>query len=42
MRKRVGGVARAVLLGQLYRERLQRKNKLDTGEDRMSQRVRRS
>jgi hypothetical protein len=27
----------AVLLGQLYRDRLQRENKLDTGEDRMSQ-----
>ena len=32
----------AVLLGQLYRDRLQRENKLDTGEDRMSQRMRRS
>ena len=33
---------RAALLGQLYRDRLQRENKLDTGEDRMSQRMRRS
>ena len=33
---------RAVLLGQLYRDRLQRENKLDTGEDRTSQRMRRS
>jgi hypothetical protein len=32
----------AVLLGQLYRARLQRENKLDTGEDRMSQRMRMS
>ena len=28
----------AVLLGQLYRDRLQRENKLDTGEDRLNQR----
>jgi hypothetical protein len=32
----------AVLQGELYRGRLQRGNKLDTGEDRMSQRMRRS
>ena len=32
----------AVLLGEFYRDRLQRENKLDTGEDRMSQRMRRS
>jgi hypothetical protein len=32
----------AVLLGQLYRDRLQRENKLDTGEDRMSQGMRMS
>ena len=31
-----------VLPGQLYRDRLQRQNKLDTGEDRMSQTRRRS
>ena len=33
---------KAALLGQLYRDRLQRKNKLDTGDDRMYQRRRRS
>ena len=33
---------RAGLLGQLYRDRLQRENKLDTGEDRRSQKMRRS
>ena len=33
---------KAVLLGQFYRDRLQRENKLDTGEDRTSQRIRRS
>ena len=32
----------AVLLGQLCRDRMQRENKLDTGEDRTSQRRRRS
>ena len=32
----------AVLLGQLYKDRLQRENKLDTDEDRMSQIMRRS
>ena len=32
----------AVLQGEFYRDRLQRENKLDTGEDRMSQRMRRS
>jgi hypothetical protein len=31
-----------VLLGQLNRDKLQRENKLDTGEDRMNQRMRRS
>ena len=32
----------AVLSGQLYRDRLQKENKLDIGEDRKSQRMRRS
>jgi hypothetical protein len=32
----------AVLPGHLYRDRLQRDNKLDIGEDRTSQRMRRS
>ena len=30
----------AILHGQLYSNRLQRENKLDTSEDRMSQRMR--
>jgi hypothetical protein len=29
----------AVLLGQLYRDRLQKENKLQTGEERTSQRM---
>ena len=33
---------RQFLPGQLYRDRLQRENKLDTGEDGMSQRMGRS
>ena len=33
---------RTVLLRQLYRDKLQKENKLDAGEDRMSQRMRRS
>jgi len=33
-----GGGEEAVLLRQLYRDRLQTENKLDTGEDRTSQR----
>lgn len=39
-----GGAEReeAVLLGQFYKDRLQRENKLDTDEDRMSQIMRRS
>ena len=32
----------AVLPGQLYRDRLQRENKLDRSEDRKSQRMKRS
>jgi hypothetical protein len=32
----------AVLLEDFYRDRLQKDNKLDTGEDRTSQRIRRS
>ena len=38
MRKKEEGF----LLRQFYRNRLQRENKLDTGGDRMSQRMRRS
>ena len=33
------GKKEAVLLGQLYRDRLQRENKLDTDEDNTSQRM---
>ena len=33
---------KTVLLGELYRPRLQRQNKLDTDADRMNQRMRRS
>jgi hypothetical protein len=36
-----GGVGSALLV-QLYRDRLQKVKKLDTGEDRISQRMRRS
>ena len=45
---RTGGQCRegkgeeTVLPGRLYRDRLRRENNLDTGEDRMSQRIRRS
>jgi hypothetical protein len=41
-RKKEEGEREAVLLGQLYRDKLQRENKLGTGEDRRSQRMRRS
>ena len=37
-----GPCREAILPGQLYRDRLQRRNRPDTGEDRTSQRLRRS
>jgi hypothetical protein len=37
-----GGRERVVLSGEIYRDRLQRQNKVDTRKDRASQRMRRS
>lgn len=41
LRKSTTGSRRQLLLGESYRDRLKRENKLDTGEDRMSQRIKR-